>query len=76
MFDHIGGAPGRAWKISLGTFVGFIAVGVEVLSLSAGLHAPSLAAANLGDGLVLVGILGAALSGLAAWTGRESNAVE
>ena len=76
MFRRIDDEPGRIWKLSLGTFVACIAAGIEVLSHNAASYPPSLAAANLGDGLVLIGILGAALSGLAGWTGQESNAAE
>ena len=76
MFSYIEDESGRAWKVSLGTFFACIMAGIEVLSLNAVAHPPSLAAANLGDGLVLIGILGSVLSGLAAWAGRESNTAE
>ena len=60
--------PTRAWKLSLGLFAGFAAFGAGLLALNAGSPIPSVATANVGDCLVIIGVLGKVICGTGVWT--------
>ena len=63
--------PVRGWKFSLGLFAGLTGLGIGTLAMTAGTPTLSFGIANLGAGLVLIGVLGKAICGAALWTAVE-----
>ena len=63
----------RGWRMGLVLFAGLSGLGLTLLGVNGASVAPSAGIANLADGFVVTGILGAAMSAAWGWLSREDR---